>query len=121
MDKSEAKTIQLEICAAADTILARHKLKQKGGSASYTEGSLRITINAEATDPAHDPKISDWKRYAAAFGLPANGLGRTFVSSGKTWKITGLDANRRRYPVVAACEGKEMLFTVESVTAKLTP
>jgi len=122
MDKTEAGVVQREISEAVDIILARHKLKRKVTRASYTEGTLRITINANSTDPAHDPKIADWKRYAAAFGLPADGLGRTFTSRGQAWKIVGLDAGRRRYPVIAepVTGGKAMLFTAEGVVSALS-
>jgi hypothetical protein len=122
MDKTEATVVQREICAAVDIILAKHKLKRKTSSASYTDGTLRVTINANSTDPAHDPKIADWKRYAMSFGLPDDGLGRTFTLRGQTWKIIGLDAGRRRYPVVAEplAGGKVMLFTAEGVISALS-
>ena len=121
MDKAQAKALQSERNEAAKPMLAKYGMVVKTASARFGPGEFSITIKSLSTDPALDPRVTDYERYAESFGLPKDGLGQTITVRQGTFRITGLDLNRRKYPVVVVnvATGKTMLFTEAGVRAAL--
>ena len=121
MDKTEARDIQKAVDDAIAPILAAHNLRRISSRAGYDAGSIRLTLAFQSTDPALDPVVNDWARYAAGYGLPVDGIGATFNSRGTLYRVVGLDMNRRTYPVVAQAVngGKKMLFKADGVARLL--
>lgn len=113
MDRTEAKALQAEISAALEPIYKRHGLKIAGSRATFGTGLFNLTLKSVSTDPAVDPKVTDWAKYAGSFGLPVDALGKRITFKGQPVTITGLAVTRRKYPVVITYPtGKIMLTTV---------
>lgn len=121
LDRQTARVIQDELAAAVAPIFEKHGLAVAKGRASYDVGMFRFTVEAHATDAEHDPKVVAWNRYADAYGLPPEALGRGLTYNGKRYKIVGLVPTRRRFPVAARdlATGKEMLLTIDGVKLAL--
>jgi len=113
MDKATAKIVSADLEAAVAAVLAKHDLKKSRISVRYGD-ELRWTLDAISTDPALDPAVTDWNRYAASYGLPVDGLGAKVTVKGVQYTITGLVTGRTRFPVrVSTTTGKTMLLTIE--------
>lgn len=115
MDKATAKALMAEAQRAMDEVFARHGMKTSGVRASYDAGSIKITVSGEQQGD-ESPRVLDWKRYAGSYSLPEDALGKTIVYQGRAFKITGLAASRRRYPVTVTeiLTGKDLLLTVDA-------
>ena len=119
MDKNEAQTIARAIDEAAASILEAHGLKRARMSTRYGDGEIKVTLTAEAQGD-ESPAVRDWHRYAEAYGLPVDALGRTITINGKPVTITGLVVRRRKYPVqTETARGKKMLYTIDGVLGAL--
>jgi hypothetical protein len=119
VNRAAAIAVTKDIEAAVAAVLAKHGLSAGRVSTRYGE-SYKVSIEATAIG-APAPEASDWMRYATGFGLPADALGGTFTSNGRTFRITGLNLRARRMPVLA-CEvrsGKAYKFAIESVLRAL--
>lgn len=125
MDKATANLIMREVIDAADAVYARHGLKRSKASSTYDTGMLRVTLTATSTDPALDPKVTDWHRYAESYGLPEDALGReiTVTVKGRPTKfvIAGLLPGRSKFTIAVreATTNKDMLLTVSGVKRAL--
>lgn len=117
MDKAQAKTLQSEIGEALKPIYAKHGLRVTSSRSRYDTGEFNITIKAEATDPAFDPKVQDWDRYAESYGLPKDARGQTVVVGGVIYRVEGLVLSRRRFPVAVTRlqDSKAFLLTAEAI------
>ena len=123
IDRPTAENLTSEIEAAVDAIFARHGLV-RGRPSSTTYGAeyiVKVTAVPLQLDETGinraDPEAQLWVLLAKHFQLPLDGLGRTFVSQGQRFQITGLNDRRPKYPVSAKCldNGKMYTFTAESV------
>jgi hypothetical protein len=73
---------------------------------------MKLRWEFKGTDRLGD----DWRHWCGTYGLPLDGLGRTFQHKGKTYTIAGLDLGRRAYPVVCLDEaGTKILFKVVGI------
>lgn len=121
MDKAQAKALQAEIGEALKPLYAKHGMKVTRIHSTFGVGEFNISIKSESTDPALDPKVTDWDRYADAYGLPTDGRGQTIVVGGVTYRIDGLALSRRRFPVAVTRlqDSKGFLLTIEAVRGAL--
>ena len=63
---------------------------------------------------------SDFISMAPIYGIPAENFGKTFISNGKSFTISGFAPRNRKLPVLAKCvEGKGFKFPVSTVKAAL--
>jgi len=110
---SEAARIAMEKVAAEFGLT----LQVKGGkfsSSEFTPKFVFLTM-AESGIPAA------FTRDANVLGMKAEDFGRTFKNGGKTFKVTGINLKKFKYPIVAedVSTGKVMLFTREGVVFQL--
>ena len=119
MDKAQAKLVQTEAHEAVKAVFAKHGLRISGGSAKFDDASFSITIKGQSTSPA-DHAVT-WANYAPVFGLPVDGFGAVITLNRKQFRITGLDLNRRSFPVVTqdVATGKVTLFREDAVRRAL--
>ena len=59
-----------------------------------------------------------FRQLAITYGMKPEWLGATFLSRGKTYKITGLNTRARKYPICADCieNGRSYKFPVRTIT-----
>lgn len=119
MDKKFAKMIADEMLVAMRVVAEKH-----GYDVSAAGGTLNLdgsfTPKFEVRSKSAAPKgTSEYQRYHALFGLPADGIGREFSANGKKYKIVGLAPNRPKRPVITESGGKSFVFPAESVVRLL--
>lgn len=105
----------------------RYKVKislDGGGSFDPSEhGSARWKLVAT---PVVDGEVKsrealEFERMATLYGFEPSDLGKTFMSRGRRFKITGLKTRRHKYPISAECldDGKGYKFPIDSVLVAL--
>ena len=62
----------------------------------------------------------DFERFAPSYGVSADALGKTFESRGETFRLTGLNPNRPKYPFNAerVRDGKSFKFGDSTIARK---
>jgi len=109
-------TIQNEVKAALDAVLAKHGMSASFGNIRYNSGdySSRMTISVGNADDAAKQKFA---RDAYRVGLKAEDFGKEFTThSGKTFTITGINLGRRKYPISGVSpRGARYKFSAEQV------
>ena len=84
------------------------------GNATYTD--TNVTFKVECAEISEDGTVmnkeaSDFKSGAYLYGLEPEDFGREFESNGKVFKIVGLKARSRKYPVIGEdVQGKRFKF-----------
>lgn len=121
LGKPECREISHQALVALETLENELGLKiERVGNGtfdpdSYFEFKLRFTLAGA------DPGKKDFDRYADLFGLKPEDYGRTFVTRGETYQITGISPNRPKYPINAKSvrTGKSFKFQEASVQRAL--
>lgn len=122
--RQEAVKLAEEMREAVKPVLAKHGLTLGGGHTTYgTDVRVRldvVKVELENGVNVATPEAANWKQMARYYGLPEDGLGKTFRNGGHTFTVTGLNTRRGRYPVLATREdGKQFKFPTETVAALL--
>lgn len=93
------------------------------GSIKYTDNEATITVKARTISEggeSYDPMKADFLAWCSLFGFSQDDLGKTFTSNGKTFTISGMKPNNRRYPIIATdSDGKAYKFESEGVLLKI--
>ena len=88
-------------------------LKREAGRFSDTNFTVKFTFVCETEDgiPA------DFVRLAPLFDLTVEDFGREFTTYNGTYRITGINPRRRKYPISAECirTGKSYKFQQSAV------
>jgi hypothetical protein len=118
LDRTNLKLLRAELDAAVFDVAKKYGISLKFGNARFTESTATIKLDIAVKD-ADGTVVNrgreDFTRYAEMYGLKPEWLDLTFLSGGKTYKITGLAPNRRKRPVLAETNGKTYIFPVEAV------
>jgi len=90
------------------------------GTHRYSLANATFKIELATVDEEGNPKtkeITEWAIFALANSLPEDGVGKTFISGGKQYRITGCVRRRYRYPisVVRLPDGKKYKMPVDTV------
>jgi len=118
-DKANLRMIRAELNKALEETLSKFGLSAKVGSMSYKahEFTTRLTISTGSQDDAAERNFKDNCR---AFGLTPDDFGRQFKANGKTFTITGIKQQRRKYPITAtSARGASYKFTESQVVRGL--
>lgn len=84
------------------------------------DAAFRVSIPM-ADGTALDPERLHFEALAEAFGLSTTDFGRQFSTERESFRITGIDPRRPKYPVSAEriSDGQGFKFTVDQVTLLL--
>ena len=114
------------IAAEVEKELAKFKskygitVKRGNGKFSSTNFTLKIDLGLMVDGKVVDKYAEAWKKNAYFYGMNKGWLGKTFVSKGKTFKITGWNKSAHKYPVIAeTLKGKAYKFTSDSIKEKM--
>lgn len=121
-NRSNCRELMAEVEEALKPIAEKHGLTlDRKGRTFYKDQMpvmFQFLIRKEDEDGnALDAKAQAFKRSAARVGLDPNDLHREFVSSGETYRITGLNTRAKRYPVIVerVRDGKKYKFGADMV------
>ena len=92
-DRPTVRTLLGDLQSELNAVARKLGVKLTVGRASYTETLATIQLEAGvigADGVAESGMASDFKRWAARFGLQPTDLHRSFTEDKTTWKIIGL-------------------------------
>jgi hypothetical protein len=110
------ETIQAELDKLAKTLGV--KIGMNPGSFTSENVHFRLEVAEIGEDGvANTAEVENFRRYAKAYGMEPDDLGKTFKSfTGETYAITGLSPRRSKYPVHATrSDGKKFKFAPKQV------
>lgn len=123
-DRATAARVREHVEKALASVGTEFGLVIKAHGGTFSPGALTMkiefaTVGDDGTAQTRD--VEAFKRGALLYGLAPDDLGKTFRSSGRTFKITGLAARRSKRPIIATdtTSGKSFVFAAEDVRALL--
>ena len=124
--KTEAVELTAELKDAMQLVLEKHGLKLANYHTTYGNiYRLKVELSKpNVNDDGFDEgtrEARDYRDMAGYYRLPVEALFTEFSSSGRRWRLMGLNPKARKYPVVAVDtrDGKEYKLTVEMVREAL--
>ena len=79
-----------------------------------------MTGASNAVVPTHNIEQAMFNKYCMLFGLKVSDYGRKFVTHGRTFTISNIKPNKRKYPIVAKSDrGTSYIFEASTVLAGL--
>lgn len=118
MNKQLANQIALEVEAAVKAVADKHGLVARVEGGKYD--SAGYYPNLRLTAPEADQH--NFETWAVRYGLRPDLLGKDVLVGGHSFKITGVDPAKPKYPVKATrWDGKAFKLTVESVKGATRP
>ena len=124
LDRQTVKYIREQIQQTLDTYFPeRKRFKIEVGNATFTDSEVTFKVNFATigkNGEVKDKSAEDFKRAAFAYGLKPEDLGKSFVTAGVQYTITGLKRSSRRYPILAKrSDGKQYKFPADMVKLHL--
>lgn len=118
-DRSTCNAVSSEAMEALQAVAERYGLSLNRQPGRYSEGNFTFKCEFKVVSDSGVP--ADFAQKAAVLGLPEDCFGQVFNSRGRSYKITGLNLRRRKYPVSAVCveSGRGFKFAAHDVKAFL--
>lgn len=104
IDRATCQQLDARIAAALQPLAKELGLviKMKGGKYSATNILFKVEVSVIAEDgTVATPEAETFKRLAVHYGLQPTDLNREFIASGVSYRITGLNTKRSRFPISA--------------------
>lgn len=125
-DRTILRMLMDEAEPALKALAEKHGLVLQRSYKSYQKGTLPVMFDFIIREENEAGEVLtreaiEFKKYATAFGLKPEDLGRTFESRGETYEICGASIKSSKYPILAknVKNGKILKFMLESVILKL--
>lgn len=77
------------------------KIKAAGGSFAHTNGIVKIAVEVQDTGNGLSAAESEFRQYAALFGLKPEWFGATFYVDGTQYRLSGVNPGAPKYPLKA--------------------
>jgi len=114
-DRSNLDTVGNALEAAVQSVAIKYGLEIKSRGCTYSDRETTFRLRATVIGGAAD----NYLEHASRYGLPADGLGRKFVSNGHVYTITGLKPYVK-FPVLSTREdGKSYGHRADHVVSLL--
>jgi len=96
--------VQTEMLAACRKVAEAHGLVVEDGGVQEMDLRFAFSFNVRVGIPEADGSLFEPGKalfgvMAESYGLSPGDLGRTFTMRGETFRITGLNPNRPKYPI----------------------
>ena len=121
-DRVAAKKIREEIDLALEGVGKKYNIDIHAGSCRFSEIEMSYKLKVQVKDVAavEEKNAKEWARSCEIRGFAVEDLGKTFMSRGSEYEITGLELGRRKYDLKAKKldNGKEYLFASEQIAKK---
>jgi len=119
-NRATCSTVGTEALAALQAVADKYGLTVARKSGNYSDASFNVTLTFSAKTGSGVP--ADFARSAPLIGLKPEDYGKTFTTyGGKTYRVTGINLRRAKYPVSAedVNTGKGFKFPAAQVIADL--
>lgn len=126
MTKDQLKLLRSELDAVLPEIATKLGMSIKVGNGSYdsTSGTLKVeAAMLNDSGVALTKEARHFKLYATSYGLEADDLNKTFITTHGAFQVTGLSLRSSKFPVLVreVSTGKEYKYGADLVRAKLHP
>ena len=118
--------LQSEMLDACRDVASRHGLTVEAKEATGVDLRWGFELAFRVSIPLPDgtalnPERLRFEAFAEAFGLSADDYGRQFSTGRETFRVTGIDPRRPKYPISAERipDGQGFKFTAEQVALLL--
>jgi len=125
-DRAAVKATRDALQGALGALAEQMGCEIKVGSATFDRSGANCTFKVECAVIGQDGvaetrEIADFRGLAPMYGLKPDDLGRTFTNAGEQYRICGIKAKSRKYPILAERErdGKVFKFPADTVKLKL--
>lgn len=111
-----------DVMHAIAQVAQKHGIDVQKGRGTF--GDNNFTMKLEFSVMGDDGKAvtresADFKRYADAYGLDADDLGKVFRVSGHDYRIVGLSTKAKKYPILADRTNGDGTYKFPADTVKL--
>ena len=96
-NKENVAALLADLRPALEQIAHEHGIDLKIGTARYSPGNVRMTVNFDAQTEDGEP--ANFRMSARLIGLPEDCYGTTIGMGMQSFRITGINLRRRKYPV----------------------
>lgn len=112
-----------DITKALEPVAQKYGLSSLvAGNASYSPYGSAFTYKVNGIGDAQAEEVKNVEaqsKYAKMLGLPEDAVGRMFTSRGETFKITRIDINKPKYPIIATNLGNGKSYKFPTIMVKL--
>ena len=123
IDKAKIQELRPRMEQVLREFRATDGLEAKVGNAKYTPDGTSVTFQVtlsviDASGQAVTPEREMYKRYASMYGLPVDGLDKTFTAeTGIVYRIDGLNLRKSKFPVLATrvADGTRFKFPIQTI------
>jgi hypothetical protein len=116
---SVLKDLRDDINAALESVGAKYNVKLTAGNVSYTADNATFKLQAASISESGDvltKEASDFKVFAASYGLKPEDLGKPFTTGTGTYTIVGLRSRSYKMPIIGKnSNGKMFKFSPQAV------
>jgi hypothetical protein len=95
-DRSNVRVIGADIVAAAQKVAAKYGITIEARGCNFSDADTTFKLRAVLSSAM----IELYEKNAPRMGLPADGIGKSFKSGGRTYTITGLEPGKK-FPVLS--------------------
>jgi hypothetical protein len=117
-NKTTLNQLRKSINVALSLVEEEHGIELHAGNISYAPNTCTVKVECKTLDEdgkPFDQFAADFAEYCGLFGFEAEDFGKTFQRNGKTFTISGLKTNNRKYPVLATWDGKTYKLRADDV------
>lgn len=123
-DKATLKNISADISKALESVGVKYGIKIENGRCQYSDNNFTMKLEASRVNSdgtVETKEVSDFKKNCQHYGLKISDLGKTFVSNGQTYVLSGLNTRAKSMPIMGHRLGdpKAQYKFRESVVAKI--
>lgn len=114
--------LRRDIDKALEPIAEKYDLSIHLGNIRFSDYDFNAQLKGEVNDTGNGVSVAEkqFHEYSAHYGLEPDHFGASFKSNGKTFTISGIKPNNRKYPIIAEDErGVSYKFAARSVRLHL--
>jgi hypothetical protein len=123
-DKQNLSALRQEINAALKSVAEKYGINVNCGNARFMASTATFKLELATigeNGAATSPHAESFKAIGKLYGFESSDLGRSFLSNGSEFVITGLNTKCARFPVCASRvpDGRGFKFPTDAILAKL--
>tara|TARA_R110000824_G_C14928461_1_gene648479 strand:- start:131 stop:538 length:408 start_codon:yes stop_codon:yes gene_type:complete len=103
LDRTSVNLIADEAGEALKAVAEKYNLILKPGRGTYDPSAGTFTPKFTFVCETEDGVPADFARHAKSYGLTVEDYGREFTTYAGTYRLTGINPRRRKYPISGTC------------------
>jgi hypothetical protein len=100
-EKASLKSIQNECVAALSAVMAKHGITVKPAGGKFDDARFTAKFDLLIESAAADDSKKKWDDACVFYDLKPSDFGTTFTIGGTTYRLTGINMGRPKFPISA--------------------